>query len=144
MIKLLDTKILAATETAYLHLLDRVGVMKGDLLAALLIGHLALSPFSVPAIAFKLLCLVTCLQLSNLQRSRQLRMVNAMAEWLRSMTVLRMIMMVIAVSHVLREPGIEVVAAQFVGLAAAYLFCVKVRERRTLDLRHGAWRPRFV
>ena len=144
MIKLIDDRILSATQAGYLGLLDRFGVMKGDVLAALLIGHLALSPVSIPVVAFKLLCLVTCLQLSALQRSRQLRVVNASAEWLRGMALLRLIMVGLAVVHIVREPRLDVAAAQVVGLAAAYLFCAKVRERRTRDFRLGAMRPDFA
>ena len=144
MIKLIDDRILSATQAVYLSLLDRFGLMKGDVLAVLLIGHLALSPFSIPVVAFKLLCLVACLQLSALQRNRQLRLVNATAEWLRGMALLRLIMVGLAVAHIVREPHLDVTAAQVVGLAAAYLFCAKVRERRTLDVRLGAIRPDFA
>jgi hypothetical protein len=140
----LDKRLLSAVESAYLHLLDRFGVLKGDVLAALVICHLALSPLTVPVVAFKMVCLISCLQLSSLQRSHQLRLVNATADWLRRMPVLRLVMTTLAIVHVARDPSIKVVAAQVVALAAAYLFCAKVRQRRVTERRLGAFRPDFA
>ena len=144
MLKLVDDRLLAATQSAYLALLDRTGLLKGDALAALVVAHLALSPLSAAAVGFKLVCLLTCLKLSALQRSQRFGLVNSMAEWLRGMPLLRLAMACLALAHVVNEPSGASVAAQIVALAAAYLFCAKVRERRNIDVRVGLARPDFA
>jgi hypothetical protein len=137
MLKLIDTRLLSTTQRAYLGLLDHFGVLKGDLLALLLIVHVALSPISVAAIGFKLVCLTCCLHLSSLQRSQRFALVNATAEWLSGMPLLRLAMMALAIFHVVREPRVSVVAAQLVALGAAYLFCAKVRGRTDRSRRRS-------
>jgi hypothetical protein len=137
MLKLIDKRLLAASQAAYLHLLDRFGLLKGDLLALLIVLHVALSPISAAAIGFKLICLTCCLQLSSLQRSQKFALVNATAEWLSGMSVLRLAMVALALMHVVREPRISVIAAQVVALGAAYLFCAKVRGRKDPSLRRA-------
>jgi hypothetical protein len=125
----LDTFLLARTQGLYLDLLDRFGLLKGDALAALLIASVALGRISVPAIALKLICLTLCLNLSLRQRRRQLAYVNATADWLRRMAALRLLMAMISVVHVTRDPRPAVIGAQLIAFAAIYLWCAKVRER---------------